>query len=94
MLLQLASERMSEVTGHKVILSDDILVDNRLASVDAAADLISETFHFLKKEKKNLRSALAYVGKFQSFTQTWSELSSDDLNVMLTLFVGSFFESK
>ena len=87
---------MSEVTRHKVILSDDILVDNRLASVDAAADLISETFHFLKKEKekKTLWSALAYVGKFQSFTQTLSELSSDDLNVMLTLFVGSFFESK
>lgn len=85
---------MSEVTRHKVILSDDILVDNRLASVDAPADLISETFHFLEKEKKNLRSALAYVGKFQSFTQTLSELSLDDLNVMLTLFVGSFFESK
>ena len=51
-MLRLASTRMSEeVTRHKVIQSDDIPVDNRLASIAAAA-LISETSHFLKKKKK------------------------------------------
>lgn len=89
-MLRLASTRMSEeVTRHKVIQSDDIPVDNGLASKYTAAALISETSHFLLKKK--MRTPLVCGRKFQSLYQTLTELSSDDLNVTLTLFVGLFF---
>lgn len=64
------------MTRHKVILSDDIPVDNRLAPMYAAAALISQTSHFFKKKKKkNLQTPLACAEKFLSFNQTLSELS-------------------
>jgi hypothetical protein len=77
------------VTRHKVTLSDDIPEDNRLATVYAAAALISKTFHFLKKF---LRIPLAWgISKIcQSFCQILLELSLDDLNVKLTVLCGSF----
>lgn len=38
-----------------------------------------------------MRTPLVCGRKFQSLYQTLTELSSDDLNVTLTLFVGLFF---